>query len=138
MKYLPLFLLLTACQAQAETYLTTTIASYHSDRETEYNEFNPGLGVRHNNWIAGCYENSHSNPSCYAGHEFRKPWRDVELAFQLGGITGYKDSQLSAPSHNGTYIYALPSLVIGKDVQYKLGIVPVDNWTLTFQIDWRI
>lgn len=139
MKYLPLFLLLTTCQAQAETYLTTTIASYHADRETEYNETNPGLGIKHKQWIIGGYQNSHYNPAYYAGYEFRKSVNAyVSMALQTGLLTGYEDSQLSAPSHNGTYIYALPSLIIGKDVQYKLGIVPVDNWTLTFQIDWRI
>ena len=138
MKYLPLIALL-AFNAQADTYLTTTIASYHADRETEYNETNPGLGGRHNGWIGGFYKNSHDKTAYYAGKEFREQMiPGAYLALQIGALYGYEGSQLSAPSHNGTYIYALPSLVIGKDVQYKLGIVPVDNWTLTFQIDWRI
>lgn len=128
---------LFATGVKADTYLTTTIASYHADREEEYNEFNPGLGIRHNNWIAGAYVNSHENPAWYAGREFRKPMDGYQLALQLGALHGYKDSQLEAPSHNGIYLYALPSVVIGGDVQHKLGIVPVDNWTLTYQIDWR-
>lgn len=134
MKKLLFAMLALSINAQADTYMTTTIASYHADREADYNEFNPGLGVKNDQWILGAYRNSHGNPSTYAGYEFRRG----KYALQFGAITGYKDSQLSTPSHNGIYLYALPSIVIGDDVQYKFGVVPVDNWTLTFQIDWRI
>ena len=138
MKYFPLFLLLTACNVQADTYLTTTIASYHSDRDTEYNEFNFGLGINHDQWIAGFYDNSHDTIAWYAGYEFRYPMIDnVQLGLQVEGLYGYETSQLSAPNHNDIHLIALPCMIIGQDIQHKVGIVPVDDWTITYQIDWR-
>lgn len=131
------FLLLFPLSVMGETYLTTTVASYHMERN-DYNEFNYGLGLNKDQYIAGFYRNSHDKTSYYAGYEFIKPMDGYRLGLQTGLLSGYDDAQLKTPSSHGIHLYALPVLILGRDVRYKIGIVPVDNWTVTLQIDWRI
>lgn len=132
MKYIFL-LLLAISTAHADDYLTTTLASHHRDREAGYNEANYGLGIKHDQMIAGFYRNSHYRTSYYAGYEYRRSL----FGMQLGLLSGYEDTELSTPSIKGVHVYALPMLVLGNDVQHKIGLVPVDQWTITYQIDWK-
>lgn len=71
--------------------------SYHSNREREYNERNPGLGIEYrinNEWslASGFYKNSFSRTTYYAYAN----WTPINLGpvwFGLAGgaVTGYKN-----------------------------------------------
>lgn len=123
----------------ADTYLTATMGSYHSNRDIDYNEHNYGTGINYNQWVIGGYNNSHEKTSIYAGYEYKQQMNAyAAYGVQAGLLTGYKNSELSAPSYEGTFLYALPVLILGKDIKYKIGIAPVDEWVITFQIDFRI
>jgi len=119
-------------------YLTTTLASYHKDREAGYNEFNPGIGYRSGYMTAGAYKNSHDNLSVYLAGEYHYPFKRFSLAIQSGVVSGYTADQLETPSIGDFRLYALPMIVVGKDIQYKIGVFPTKDWIITFQIDFRI
>jgi hypothetical protein len=86
--------------AQPQDYCVQEVvvhaASYHFDRDTDLNEFNPGLGLHfrvpnHSFFVTvGAFENSLSRPSVYAG--IGKDFAIAgPLGFRLSGalITGY-------------------------------------------------
>jgi hypothetical protein len=85
-----LLLWLISYSAHAETWLSTSILSYHFDRETKHNENNYGIGVKHfvderNLIAAGVYRNSNEIDSGYlvAGRCF---YRSTYVC--AGGIAG--------------------------------------------------
>ena len=83
--------------AFSQTFLTATIASYHFDRDKEYRESNPGLGLEHrfsDTWSvsAGFFRNSFNRHTNYvfAGYtplQFDS-WR---VGAVMGGVTGYEN-----------------------------------------------
>lgn len=90
-------LLLATSFAFADTWISATTVSYHLDRNRNFNEVNPGLGVEYGitenaKAIAGFYKNSIYKESAYAG----AAWTPISIAKGLrigvvgGIITGYR------------------------------------------------
>lgn len=79
-----------------EFILGAHLATYHFNREKNYNEFNPGLyaSVQKDDWdcnpTSGFFKNSFSRQSIWLGCTFHltkeKDWRLI-----IGGATGYKN-----------------------------------------------
>lgn len=62
-------------QSRADTWLVSTVTSYHTAKQEQYNANNFGLGVEHDiadRWraSAGFYENSYYRRSWYAGASY--------------------------------------------------------------------
>lgn len=62
------------------------IASAHRPAREFHNNFNPGVYVECDGWVAGAYRNTLSRPTVYAGHT----WRYGLAGVTLGVATGYK------------------------------------------------
>jgi hypothetical protein len=102
------------------------VASYHTDREPQYNENNPGLGLRIKSperkifFAAGAYRNSVRSASVYAGAGMGM--LDTGLLtfrFMVGGITGYSRPVLP---------FVFPELVLSyKEIGLMVGYVPKVN-----------
>jgi hypothetical protein len=81
--------------AAAETWVTTTVASYHSRCPSCYNQRNFGLGgeigyTQHGRVIFGYYENSEYHTSVYGGFNY-SPWQWGPARFGASFVlvTGY-------------------------------------------------
>jgi len=92
MKYIILIVFFVIGASEAETVLSLHSASYHANREANYNESNYGLAIRHYTTkdrylIAGTYKNSEFNQSHYAGYGWEL---NKYLGLSAGIITGYE------------------------------------------------
>lgn len=71
------------------------IASYHGDSAKQYNERNPGLGLRFWKpgsavfWTVGGYLNSLDRPTLYAGAGIGQDVGPVSFRIIAAGFTGY-------------------------------------------------
>ena len=98
-----LLALVLASPAMAETWLTATVTSWHTDREAGYNERNLGAGLQHAvspdlRLIAGHYRNSLDRPSNYVGvHWFAVRWGSWAFGAQGGTVTGYNAGSRWSP-----------------------------------------
>jgi len=75
-------------------WLTVSTASLHFD-SNGLNQYNPGIGIEVNGWVAGEYRNSLDRPSAYIGRAFsaaRQAWRG---GVTLGAVTGYQRQSYS-------------------------------------------
>lgn len=86
--------------AVADTYLTIPIASYHFDRDEDYNEFNLGVGIErtlNDRWRigGGYFRNSNRKDSLFAGATYA-PWSfaGLKIGTAMGLVTGYEASVL--------------------------------------------
>src|SRR5258706_5976026 len=57
---------------RADDWISSTVKSYHFDREVKHNEFNIGIGAEHDiakdtRAVGGIYYNSNYRPSIYMG-----------------------------------------------------------------------
>lgn len=98
---LALLLLCSVQAASAQTYLTVPGISYHGDRSTRWNEVNPGLGIEHDDIVAGYYRNSFDKDTVYVGYV----WRPIKTRYLRAGLfsafaTGYPVPVLIAPTIN--------------------------------------
>jgi hypothetical protein len=82
--------------AAAETWLTSTITSYHSRCPSCYNQRNFGLGgevgyTKHSRLVFGYYENSQYHTSVYGGLNY-SPWQwgPARFGATFGLVTGYE------------------------------------------------
>ena len=89
------WLMLSPYESRADTWLVATLASYHTDRDVDHCERNPGLGVEVDvapRWRAagGFYLNSYCKQTVYTG-AVRNLANDGKWHFGvlLGGVTGY-------------------------------------------------
>lgn len=96
MKALLALLLLASLPAWGETWLSTSLFSYHFDREGKQNEKNVGVGIKHlvderNLIAAGLYRNSNDIDSGYlvGGRCFYRSTYVCGGAL-LGLVTGYE------------------------------------------------
>lgn len=81
-----LLLSLPALACDKPDALAIHIGSEHLQTDEDYNEENPGLGIRCGKWEGGVYKNSLSRTTIYAG--VRKAWGWLGLR---GGLaTGYR------------------------------------------------
>ena len=91
-------------RAKADTWVTATVASYHSDRSTPHNELNYGLGFEHDvNWfkfkdsrfVGGFYKNSNWKQSTYVGLTYM-PWTigPAKVGAMFGVVTGYEEMKV--------------------------------------------
>ena len=81
----------------ADTWLVASIGSYHVQRDKQYCEMNPGVGIEHGDkWrlVAGTYHNSLCTTSNYAGasYTFGEVW-SLKFGTALLAITGYEKSK---------------------------------------------
>lgn len=100
------FMAATAC---AQTTVGAHIGTYHVDRKAGYDEFNPGLYVKHDIYTAGVYHNSEGGTSYYAG--FTHEWKYVGVTWGL--IGGYK---------RGTLPMIVPHVKLGSG--FRLAFLP--------------
>lgn len=98
-----------AGQACAQTTVGAHIGTYHVDRKAGYDEFNPGLYVKHDIYTAGVYHNSEGGTSYYAG--FTHEWKYVGVTWGL--IGGYK---------RGTMPMIVPHVKLGSG--FRLAFLP--------------
>ena len=103
------------------------VASYHTDREPDYNENNLGLGLRIKSperrifFAAGAYRNSVRANSVYVGAGMGMLDTGLlTVRFMVGGITGYSRPVLP---------FVFPELVLSyKEIGLMVGYVPkIDN-----------
>lgn len=102
------------------------VASYHSDRNQDYNGNNPGLGLRIKSpgrrlfFAAGGYRNSLREDSIYAGVGMGMlDTGPLTFRFMVGGVTGY--SKLVLP-------FIFPELVLSYGgIGLMVGYVPKIN-----------
>ena len=94
------------------------MASYHFDRDADFNEANPGIGYRHDNGLlGGVYKNSYGKTSVYAGKNWQVPVGGLlNAGVTVGGVTGYPAGKV------------LPMLV--PEINAKTGDV---TWALMLQ-----
>jgi hypothetical protein len=97
----------STCHAQ--TTVGAHIGTYHVDRKAGYDEFNPGLYVKHDIYTAGVYHNSEGGTSYYAG--FTHEWKYVGVTWGL--IGGYK---------RGTMPMLVPHVKLGSG--FRLAFLP--------------
>lgn len=134
--------LLTFSQfANAETWLTASIGSYHLQRDKEYCEMNPGVGIEHGDrlrLLAGTYHNSLCQTSNYAGvsYTFTEVF-GLKLGTAVLAITGYQKSKRGSEA----VIAPLPFVAWeGKTLGANLVVIPpYDDFRgcLGFQIKVR-
>jgi len=136
MKHIAILLLLATSVAHAETAITVSGFSYHGARDRyTFNEFNPGIGVEHDGYVAGYYKNSWSKPTVYAGYTYRP----VELA------NGHIKAGVTAVAMTG-YRYpvgVLPVVEIGSgrvsvETVYKPRMGAGTTWFVATQLRIRL
>ncbi|HEY2931177.1 MAG TPA: hypothetical protein VGK99_05475 [Acidobacteriota bacterium] len=82
----------------AETWLVGSIASYHLQRDKDYCEFNPGIGVEHDiakntRAVIGQYNNSFCLPSAYLGISYTPlTLGNFRLGSAFIAVSGYGDA----------------------------------------------
>jgi hypothetical protein len=92
--------------AKADTWVSATVWSYHTDRTVDRNEKPYGLGVEHDvDWfgldharvVAGFYKNSDWKQTEYVGLTYM-PWKvgPARVGAMFGLVTGYADHVLPA------------------------------------------
>lgn len=96
-------------RCHAQTTIGAHIGTYHVDRKAGYDEFNPGLYVKHDIYTAGVYHNSEGGTSYYAG--FTHEWKYVGVTWGL--IGGYK---------RGTLPMIVPHVKLGSG--FRLAFLP--------------
>jgi hypothetical protein len=81
----------------ADTWLVASIGSYHVQRDKQYCEMNPGVGIEHGDkWrlVAGTYHNSLCATSNYAGVSYTAAEAlGLKWGLALLAITGYEKSK---------------------------------------------
>lgn len=88
------FLMVATHTVEAETIIYLHTATYHEDRESDYNERNWGLGFRHYTddgfyKSAGTYKNSEHSQSYYGGVGWEWSVGETKLSVDVGLVTGY-------------------------------------------------
>ena len=89
--------------------------TYHFDKSQNYNNYNPGLYLEYQGWIAGAYYNSERAPSAYAGYTFKAvfgSWIDVTV----GAVTGYERAAVLP--------LVVPSIKVWDHVRFSLLLPP--------------
>ena len=109
----------------ADTWLVASIGSYHVQRDKQYCELNPGVGIEHGDkWrlLAGTYHNSLCATSNYAGvsYTFVEAW-GLKFGTALLAITGYEKSKRGTEA----VIAPLPFVSLeGKRLGANLVLIP--------------
>lgn len=120
--------------AKADTWLSATITSYHSDDTTsktstgKHNSQNFGLGfehdvdfVPHSRFVGGFYDNSFYKTSTYVGLSYM-PWTvgPAKIGAMFGVVTGY--------DNNNVMPTILPTVSFeGKTFGANIGLMP--SWS---------
>ena len=77
-------------KANAEQTLGLHLASIHSNNKSDWNNHNPGIYYRYNNWVIGTYKNSVRKDSYYGGYVYGiTPYLDCVV----GVISGYDNGK---------------------------------------------
>lgn len=132
-----------AAHAQSDNlYLTTTIASYHFDRDNDYCETNTGVGMQYNFMgtvyvTTGSYKNSYckSAPYLFVGGE-RNFNQYVGVGIMGGLVGGYTDKQIATQP-----LAAIPYIRIGSNdsvVHAKVAVMPSESGFVGLQLNWRL
>lgn len=79
--------MLSLCSAAAIT-VGMHIGSYHTFKNSDYNNFNPGVYVAYNGYVAGTYKNSLDKQTVYAGKVFDIT-ENCRYDVMVGAATGY-------------------------------------------------
>lgn len=76
--------------------LTVHGASYHLDRDTDYNEQNWGLGVQVDDYRGDLFIDSHGNPAGFVGRVVNIPWDSDFYVGATGGLVHH--TKFTGPS----------------------------------------
>lgn len=80
--------LASSLTAQADTTIGVHVATYHLNRDADFNEFNAGLYVVRAGWTAGAYRNSIRRVSTYAGYTHNRVF-GTPVDVTVGAVSGY-------------------------------------------------
>lgn len=88
--------ILMVSPAFADTEILSGFETYHLHNNSKLNDNNFGLGVEHNGWIVGYYDNSYRKDSFYVGHEWFHDFSEhVAIGVEAALITGYDNKTLA-------------------------------------------
>lgn len=78
--------------AECACALWLLLASWHQNREANYNEINPGVVLEKEHYLAGIYFNSHRRVTVFGAyrHQFTSDAAKVRLDGFIGLGTGYR------------------------------------------------
>lgn len=122
--------------------IMTFIGSYHFNRDNDYCEINPGLGIQYfysdsAYLVAGAYKNSPCNtaPFLMVGTE-TNPKKKISFGFSGGVVGGYdRDDVLTAP------FIIIPYIRFGSyddKVHAKVTIIPTPNGVIGLALSWKL
>jgi len=105
-----------------------TFTSYHLDRESDLNEFNPGIGTEVGSgpfkFQMGCYKNSHERITLFAGTSYCYSLTDyLHVGVILGAATGYDHFDIGVSVTGGI----IPFVSIGSKYRVQVGFVPSEG-----------
>lgn len=104
--------------------LGLTLGSYHFDRSSPYQEFNPGAYLSCDGWTGGVYKNSLGKTSAFAG----KAWEFGPFSLAVGAVSGYSKPLM---------LMVFPSVKIKSvRVGFIPPIEPKEKGALTFSWEW--
>jgi hypothetical protein len=119
------FVLTSVCvrSAKAETWISTTVTSYHFDRSKDHNERNFGLGFEHQvtengRIVGGFYKNSEYHWSVDGGFLYL-PYKvgPAKVGAMFGAVTGYEEMTVMP--------VIIPTVAFeGKKYGVNIGVVP--------------
>ncbi len=122
--------------AEADVWLSASVASYHTDRSKDYNESNPGIGleVSKGNHAAGLgtYENSYYQQTVYLTYSYRPMHLGkVSVGGFVGLATGYESPFIGGAvvSYEGKRFGG--NLLIVPPVEDRSGVIGL-------QLKWRL
>ena len=146
-KYLLGFIaMLMTLPAMAETSLTTGFKTYHFHNNSTLNDNNYGLGLEHNGWIAGYYDNSYRKNSFYVGHEWKTNNPHWNLGLEVAAVSGYDNktfSKLEGGTSHPICVSIAPEIMFTEG-RFTLAAVvapPISgetNGMLSFQARWKV
>lgn len=95
MKWMTLLLLIPAlCQAE-KLDIIAGCWSYHTDRESGYNEVNKCLGVNYKGYTVMTYHNSEGGESYVLARDFERNWTEsLSYGAKVGIVTGYERNRV--------------------------------------------
>jgi hypothetical protein len=105
-----------------------TFTSYHLDRESELNEFNPGVGTEVGTGPLklqmGFYKNSHEKVTTFVGTSYCHSITNyLHVGVILGAATGYDHFELGIP-FTGAIV---PFVSVGRKNRVQIGFVPSEG-----------
>lgn len=133
MKQAILLLLLLSPWAVADSLnLMVGCWSYHTDRDSDYNETNKCLGLQYAGYTALYFKNSEGGDSFAVAKNYEYPWTEhLSYGFKVGAVTGYQRADVLptvlpyVSTHFGQWsldFHAIPTVVYTVGIRFELDL----------------